>query len=227
MKLSSRFIFGIIVIFLGILLLLEQATLFPSISSMIWTYIWKFWPLILIFFGAKLLIDRANFPGFILLILGVVFLSTNLFGWDFLSVLWPVVLIAIGISILLRDDTGYMKKGSTSSKSTSKDYHSESVVFWGSERKIKSKEFKGGEYNVAFGGLELDLREAKIAKGGAKIHVNCAFGGVEIFVPKDCRVKTRGSAFLGAWEPNVEESDVDEPVLEITGGVAFGGVEIK
>ncbi len=224
MKMNNKFVFGVIVIFFGILLLLEQASIFPSFSRMIWSGIWKFWPLILIFLGAKFLTERNNVPGIILLLLGVAFLSSNLFSWNFFAVLWPIILIAIGMSILL--GTGESKKKLEESPS-SKEYMSDTVVFWGLDRKIKSQDFKGGEFNVAFGGLQLDLREAKIAKGGAKIHVNCAFGGVEIFVPKNCRVKTRGSAVFGGWDPKVGESKVDTPVLEITGGVIFGGVEIK
>ncbi len=224
MKMNSKFLFGVIVIFLGVLLLLEQTSIFPAFSRIIWSVIWKFWPLILIFLGAKFLTQRNNVPGIILLLLGVAFLSSNLFSWNFFAVLWPIILIAIGMSILL--GTGETKKKPEAGTS-SKEFLSDTVVFWGLDRKVKSQDFKGGEFNVAFGGLQLDLRDAKISKGGAKIHINCAFGGVEIFVPKDCRVKTKGSVVLGAWEPKVEERKVDTPVLEITGGVMFGGVEIK
>ena len=224
MKLNTRFLFGVIVIFFGLLLLLEEANIFPSFSRMFWSSIWKFWPLILIFLGSKFLAEKNNVPGIILLLLGVAFLSSNLFSWNFFAILWPVVIIAIGMSMLLGIE-GPKPKGNASL--SSKDFITDTVVFWGLERKVKSQDFKGGEFNVAFGGLELDLREAKIAKSGAKVHINCAFGGVEVFVPKNCRVKTRGSGVFGAWEPKVEESKVNEPVLEITGGVIFGGVEIK
>ncbi|MDY0091004.1 MAG: LiaF-related protein, partial [Flavobacteriaceae bacterium] len=173
---------------------------------------------------SKLLIDGNSNGGLILLVVGAVLLSTNLFHWNFFAILWPVLIITIGISILIKND-----KGSTNmqKQSSTKDTLNETVVFWGVDKKVKSKEFKGGEINVAFGGCTIDLREAKIAKGGAKLHVNCAFGGVEIFVPKDCRVVTNGTGIFGGWDPKIEESDITEPVLEITGGVAFGGVEIK
>ena len=224
MKLNTRFLFGVIVIFFGLLLLLEEANIFPSFSRMFWSSIWKFWPLILILLGSKFLAEKNNVPGIILLLLGVAFLSSNLFSWNFFAILWPVVIIAICMSMLLGIE-GPKPKGNASL--SSKDFITDTVVFWGLERKVKSQDFKGGEFNVAFGGLELDLREAKISKGGAKVHINCAFGGVEVFVPKNCRIKTRGSGVFGAWEPKVEERKINDPVLEITGGVMFGGVEIK
>lgn len=225
MKINTKFLLGVTVIVLGILLLLEQTAVIPSISRLIWEGIWKFWPLILIFLGTKLLTERNDIPGIFLLLLGTSILSSNLFNWNFFAIIWPVGLIAIGISILLGRD---IKENVNVSQNESKEgYVSDTVVFWGVDRKITSKNFKGGEFNVAFGGLGLDLRDAKISKDGAKVHVNCAFGGVEIFVPKDCRVKTKGTGFFGAWEPKVEDRGIDTPVLEITGGVVFGGVEIK
>ncbi len=225
MKNSSRFILGVLLIFLGVIFLVEQTGFFGRFGISLWKLIWTFWPLILIFFGAKLLTEGNNNGGMIMLVLGVVFLSTNLFSWNFFAVLWPVLIIVVGLSILFKRDR--VSLNTVESTSTDKDRISETVVFWGVDKKVKSKNFKGGEINVAFGGSTIDLRDAKIAKEGAKLHVNCAFGGVEIFVPKDCRVKTNGTGVFGGWNPEVEESDVAEPVLEITGGVAFGGVDIK
>lgn len=222
MKINSKFVFGVVIVVVGMLLLFEQAGIFPQLSRYVWLGISKLWPVVLIFFGAKFLISRNDIPGIVLLLLGAAALSNSLFQWNFFAVLWPVIIIAVGVSILFRGEA------KPQGKSTSNDdYMSDTVAFWGIERKIKSKSFKGGEFNVAFGGLELDLREAKIAKDGAKIHINCAFGGVEVFVPKDCRIKTNGTGFLGGWEPKISERDVSDPVLEITGGVMFGGVDIK
>ena len=210
MRINGRFVFGVIIIFIGGLLLLEQTSILPSISHLLWEGLWKFWPLILIFVGARLLIQRNDTPGIILLLLGVSILSSNLFNWNFFGVIWPVGLIAIGMSILLGRDR---PKVNTSQSETSKDFISDTVVFWGLERKVKSKNFKGGEFNVAFGGLELDLRDVKVSKSGAKVHINCAFGGVEVFVPKDCRIKTSGTGIFGGWNPKVEEREDRKSVV--------------
>jgi len=224
MKNSSKFILGVILILVGILFLIEQTGFLGRYSISIWSFIWTFWPLVLIFSGAKLLVEGNNSGGFVLLILGAVFLATTLFKWDFFSVLWPVIIICIGISILFKNEGTSFNTGTKTSR---EDLLSETVVFWGVDKKITSKSFKGGEINVAFGGATIDLREAKVVKEGAKLHINCAFGGVEVLVPKDCRVITNGTGILGGWEPKIADSDVEEPVLEITGSVALGGVEIK
>jgi predicted membrane protein len=222
MKRNGRFFFGVIVIVFGIFLLLEQASILPSVSKIFWEILEVFWPLILIFFGVKLLIDRNNVPGMILLVLGVVFLSSNMFTWDFFEILWPVILITLGITLLFKQEVKGSKKGINSKKE-----FSETVVFCGLEKKIKSENLENGEFNVAFGSLKLDLKDSSIQKDGAKVHLNCAFGDIEVYVPKDCRIKTEGTAFLGSWDSYIKDREVARPILEISGEVIFGSVKIK
>lgn len=221
-KIQPKFLFGVLVVIIGIVLLFEQAGILPLFSKYVWLLLNRLWPLIFVFLGVKMLLDKNRIPGIILLLLGVSFLSNTLFDWNFFAVFWPVIIIGIGISILFDNGKKVEKKGVSSQERIS-----ETVLFWGVDKKITSKEFKGGDINVAFGGLELDLRETKIQKSGAIIHINCAFGGVEIYVPKDCRVKTNGNAVLGDWESRLRDRDISGPILEINGGVLFGGVGIK
>ena len=224
MKKEARFLLGVFVILAGILLLLEQASIITSFSRIVWDILSTFWPLVLIFLGTKLLLDKSYTPGIILFVLGVSFLSSNLFDWDFFAVIWPIILIALGMSMLFKKEQPEKRAEKRESK---EDHISETVVFWALEKKITSKNLTGGELNVAFGDLELDLRDSEVNKKGAKIHLNCAFGDVDIFVPKNCRVKTSGSVVLGEWEPNVKDRKVEEPVLEITGSVLLGSVNVS
>jgi predicted membrane protein len=225
MKNSSRFILGVLLIFLGILFLIGEISLF-GISIPVWGIIETFWPLILIFFGAKLLAQGSNGSGIALLVLGVTFFSSTLFNWDFWGVFWPLVIITIGASMLFRNDIS-KESVNSSKKISSNDRLNETVLFWGVEKKVNSEAFSGGEINVAFGGAEIDLRDAKVVKSGAKLHINVAFGGVELYVPKDCRVVSDGTGVLGGWNVTVEKREVKEPVLTITGNAFLGGVDIK
>ena len=222
---SLKIIFGIVLVLIGLLLLIDRLGIVFPYNIDVWSIIGTFWPLILIFIGGKLLIERNTTGGIILFILGCVLLLTNLFDFNFFAVLWPLLIIGLGLSILFKGDGSFFNR--VSSEEDSEDYISDSVVFWGKERKGTSKNFKGGDINVAFGALELDLRDVKVDKKGATLNVSVAFGGIEIFVPKDCRVVTSGTAILGGWDPSLKENDVKEPVLEITGTVILGGVDIN
>jgi predicted membrane protein len=222
---SLKIIFGTILIAIGGLLLIERLGIVFPYAIDVWSILGTFWPLILIVIGGKLLIEKNITGGLILFILGSVILMTNLFDFNFFTVLWPLIIIGLGLSILFRGENCCLNR--VSSEEDGEEYIKDTVLFWGKERKSTSKNFKGGEINVAFGGMELDLREVKIPKKGAKLNVSVAFGGMEIFVPTDCRIKTSGTAILGGWDPNLKENTAKEPVLEITGSVILGGVEVK
>lgn len=224
MRNSTKFFWGVVLVLVGLLLLVDTTGIFANWNINVWSLIGTYWPLILIFFGIRLLFTDNITGSAILLLLGGVFLATNLFNWNFFSILWPLVIIVVGLSILFRRESPSLNSGATYSEA---DMINETVVFWGVDKKVTSKNFKGGEINVAFGGVKLDLRDAKISKDGAKLHINAAFGGAEVFVPKDCRVITNGTGILGGWSPDIKPNKITEPVLEITGVAAFGGVDIK
>ncbi|MDD3475041.1 MAG: hypothetical protein PHP08_04070 [Candidatus Dojkabacteria bacterium] len=224
MKDTIKIIIGVALVTIGSLLIIERIGIFLPFTVDVWKIVSIFWPLILIYLGLKMFFENNTTGGVILFTLGSVIFLTNVFDWNFFSILWPLLIIGIGVSILVKKDE---TRFNIESSEYSDDYIKESVAFWGSDKKLTSKSFKGGEINVAFGGVNLDMRETKIHKDGAKLNVNVAFGGAEIFVPKNCRVKTNGTGILGGWDPHLSSSDIKEPVLEITGTAIFGGVDIK
>ena len=224
MKNTFKIVLGIILITIGSLLIIERLGIFLPFRVNVWQIIGIFWPLILIYLGLKLFFENNTTGGVILFTIGSVIFLTNIFDWNFFSILWPLLIIGMGISILVKKDD---ENFNMESSEYSEDEIKESIAFWGSDKKITSKSFKGGQIHVAFGGIKLDMRDAKIDKDGAKLNVDVAFGGAEIFVPKGCRVKTNGIEILGAWEPKLSENTIDKPVLEISGTTIFGGVEIK
>lgn len=226
---DSKIIFGLILIAFGLVFLVDQTGFLRVYGINLWDFIWKLWPLILVYLGVRFLVQRNTTPGLILLIVGTLLLLSNIVSFSFWSLLWPLLIIGIGISILFKDESKEADKGDGVAKKeiSKEDYISQTVVFFGWEKVSKSNKFRGGEVNAAFAGVKLDLREAKIDPKGAKLHINCAFGGVEVLVPTNCRVITNGTGIFGGWSPKVKSSDVDTPTLEITGLALFGGVEIK
>ena len=58
-----------------------------------------------------------------------------------------------------------------------------------------------------FGGVELDMRHAKISTEGCKIHATALFGGVEIIVPDDWNVIITGTPIFGGIENKSRRSN--------------------
>jgi len=223
MKNNFRTIAGVVLLIIGTLLLVDRlGWLFPFTFDLRYL-LHLLWPLIFIGFGIKLLLDKNLTWGILVSTFGLILLFTRVFNWDFFSVLWPLVIIGVGVSILVKKENPY--EGDT--EELSEDKIKESLTFGEASRTINSKDFQGGELNVSFGSLEIDLRNARVSEKGAQLNAAVAFGDIEIFVPSNCRVITKGSVVLGSWEPKLKENTVEKPVLEITGSAIFGEVTIR
>ncbi|MGE0392172.1 MAG: DUF5668 domain-containing protein [Vicinamibacterales bacterium] len=98
----------------------------------------------------------------------------------------------------------------------------------GIERNNTSQAFRGGEVTAALGGVELDLRDCRMAPEGARLDVLAFMGGVSLRIPKDWCVVSDVSVMLGGLD-NRTSAPVDgaAPKLHITGQAIMGGIEIK
>ena len=224
---SSRvgLVWGALIVAAGVALLLDHLG-FITIGSL-----WRFWPMILVFFGVGHLFTASNRVwGLILIAVGAVFQLNNL-GFTRIGIgdLWPVAIIAVGLVLIwgaLRPPV--IPKGSNDST----DMFNAVAIFSGCERRVKSQNFKGGRATSIFGGVELDLRDAQIDGDEATIEVNCIFGGAEIRVPDSWNVHSKSIPVLGGFSDKTHISAAQDSsggkrkTLIITGAVVFGGVEI-
>lgn len=83
---------------------------------------------------------------------------------------------------------------------------------------------------AVMGGVELDLREARLAAGVTEIECTAIMGGIEIVVPPDVRVECTGTAFMGGFEAvggTMTYYDPAYPVIRVSGLAVMGGVEVK
>jgi predicted membrane protein len=101
-------------------------------------------------------------------------------------------------------------------------------LFSGSENRFATDDFKGGSSIVAFGGVEVDLRESEIKGEEAQIDLFVAFGGADISVPKDWNVVIKGVPIFGGWDDNTSINDKTEaPTLVVHCVLLFAGFDIK
>lgn len=98
----------------------------------------------------------------------------------------------------------------------------------GIERNNTSQAFRGGEITAALGGVQLDLRECRMAPEGARLDVLAFMGGVSLRIPKDWCVVSDVSVMLGGMD-NRTSAPVDgaAPKLHISGQAIMGGIEIR
>jgi hypothetical protein len=100
------------------------------------------------------------------------------------------------------------------------------AVFDGIDLKSQAKAFAGGSMLAWFGGIALDLQEAKLAPE-ARLSMHTLFGGIDIKTPPGWRVKSELKAFAGGVDARSPiPDDPDAPSLTVTGTALFGGIAV-
>jgi len=226
---DARVIVALFVIALGVLFLLKNLGVHIPFD------IWEMWPVALILVGLSQL-SRTSDPGqsiggWIILIIGVLFLLSNLdiIPYDFFD-FWPVVLILVGLLILKNAIWGFKKTPG------SQDFINLSFVLGGGDFKFNTKDLKGGRITAIMGGGMIDLREADIQEDEVVIDMFCLMGGIEIKVPTTWEVNMQATPLLGGMDNKTSYHAANDKdarpgksprKLTIKGIALMGGIEIK
>lgn len=219
-KSIGQIVFGLAVIFIGVGFSLDALNIVNfSMAASTW------WPLFVVLAGVVSLVSnpRTFVWPLVIIAVGVVLQlrELGLLTFNPWGLIWPAIIIIFGVTILFKNN-GPAKK--QDHKETDLDLF---AGFSGHEAKSTSEDFKGGKATAIFGGIELDLRNAKI-KEKADLEVFAAFGGIDIRVPEGWRVEVSGTPILGGWENKTDTpKDKNAPVLNIQGTCLCGGVSIK
>jgi Domain of unknown function (DUF5668) len=244
------FAWGAILILAGSALLLDHMGIFP------FDHLYRFWPLLLVVFGAMNIATQSGRGfGFVLIVLGAL-LQLHMLDIIHLSFrdFWPLAIIAVGVLMIwgsleswtIRKNPVFRKPKVDWTKPGAAEEFRERLeqtyndpnwltavaVFGGCERRFVGQHFQGGKAVSIFGGVELDFRDADM-DSEAVLELNCIFGGVEIRVPPNWRVYSRSLPVFGGFEDKSGRRAAGDPTrpenmktLVITGVVVFGGVEI-
>lgn len=217
---TGQFLVGAIVVLVGVLLLLETTGAFPTRTLLVYA------PSLFVLAGVWSLVGSRfrNVVGPLVLI-GVAgaaqLIALDYATVDQLAVYWPLLVIAFGLSIVL----GRVRSGV---RHTDAGYTTSFAAFGGVEKRNTSSAFLGADLTAAFGGTELDLRDAEIPERPATINAIALFGGVEIVVPREWNVQMDVvPVFGGATDERLRrESDHEAIDLVVTGFAAFGAVSV-
>lgn len=225
MKNLSRILWGIVLIFVGVIWGLNRTGV-----ADINIFFDGWWTLFIIVPSAISFFEKGNnkVSSLIFLIIGVLLLlaAQGLFEFEILwEILLPAIVVLIGLSLIFGNKVDFNVKEKT--KCLDSEDTENIFAAFGEQNVTKSGEkFEKANLNAIFGAVKLDLREAKLEKETV-IGAWAIFGGIEILVPKDCIVKVKGTPIFGGISNERKNNEDAKKTIYIEGYAVFGGIEIK
>lgn len=103
------------------------------------------------------------------------------------------------------------------------------TIMQGTQFQSRAGNLWSGKATTVIGGVDLDLRDATLAAGGADLTIVTVFGGAAIRVPDTWVVELHGRALIGGHSIRVlagTELPADAPLLRVHASTYGGGLDI-
>ena len=181
----------------------------------------------------SLITEKEKISSLCFIGVGVVLLlaAQNVFSYE---VAWKVILavflVMIGITIIVKslihskNDEEVAKKVKDLGDGKTMDL--QMAIFSGSDRVYKDEVFAGSNIVAIFGGVNLDLRNAKFEKDTV-IKAFALFGGIDIAVPDDVKVKIKSGFIFGGFSDDRKiATEKGKHTIYIDAAGGFGGVSV-
>lgn len=222
MKKSSSIIWGLVLVVIGTLLILDITNL---VNINVFFDGW--WTLFIIVPCAISLITENEKTGNLIgLIIGILLLASCRDWIEFelvFKLIIPIILLVIGLNLIFKNMFNKVAKIDKKSFEGLQNY---TATFSEVKENIEGN-FDGADINAIFGGVRLDLSEAKF-KNENYISVCSVFGGVTLIVPNDVVVKTGVTQIFAGTDDHRKNANKDgKKVLYVKGSSIFGGIDIR
>lgn len=175
--------------------------------------------------------DNEKTGNLVGLLIGVALLlgCQNVLDFDLIwKLAFPTILVIIGLSIIFKDTLGGKVSGEIKKLNEKRSgENSYCATFSGQNVNFDGEKFTGADLTAVFGGVKCDLRNA-IIDSDVVINASSTFGGIEIYVPANVKIKTKSTSIFGGVENKANtKEDENSHTIYINGTAVFGGVEVK
>jgi Domain of unknown function (DUF5668) len=225
---TPHLVLGVAALLAGILLLAGNLG-FTAATSLL-----RYWPAALVVIGIAKLVRAGSVGGAVAgsawLGVGAWLLANNMgvmrvTVWDAARTYWPLLLVVLGLSIVRQT---LRRGGETGPRLDLRNELHVLAILGGNKGSSGSHAFRGGELTAILGGVNLDLREARMRDGRAVLDVFTMWGGLELRVPEGWIIENQMVVALGGYEDRTRPvGSPDAPRLVLRGTTVMGGVEIR
>jgi len=216
-------VFGIVLLVLAALVLLQGNFGIPSLEG-------EIWPLIGIGFFAYQSVEallRRHFTSATVTALVALMIANHFY--DILpipnqSLFWASVLIVLGVSMLTHTNrTWNGKKWWYDGEKTI--LTDKEVAFGAGTFYKQDQELVEDEFEVGFGNAKIYYDNAEMLGDSATLKIEVGFGNAVIYVPQHWRVDLKVETFCGAAKADAPVAPTSKTLI-IRGEVAFGKLEV-
>ena len=142
---------------------------------------------------------------------------------------FPAILVIIGLSLIFKDTIN--SEVNTEIKKLNENKAKDGgycATFSGQNLNFDGEKFSGTDLTAVFGGIKCDLRNA-IIEDDVVINVSSIFGGTEIYIPEDVKVKVKSTSIFGGVDEKKKNKieSAEAHTIYINATCLFGGAEIK
>ena len=101
------------------------------------------------------------------------------------------------------------------------------LSFGSSSKYIHADALKSGQFSCSFGTLSVYFDQAQLDPDGAEIYLDCSFGEIKVYCPREWKIVDKLKASLGSVRNDLRSrSTPDGPSVVLNGGTSFGSIEI-
>lgn len=205
MKKIENTVIGLIFIIIGVIIGLNAFHI--TNIDLFFDGWWTLFIIVPCFFG--LFKDQDKTGNIIGLIVGIYLLlyCQGLIDFQFAwKLVVPVIFVLIGLKMIFKDTFNKKKPH---------------------QNIYDNQLYTGGNYDVTFNGLILDLTKAYLNEE-TNITISTLFGGVDLYLPDDVNIQIQSSNFLGGVDLHKRENKIENTkVIYLNARCIFGGINIK
>lgn len=205
MKKIENTVIGLILIIIGVIIGLNAFHI--TNIDLFFDGWWTLFIIVPCFFG--LFKDQDKTGNIIGLIVGIYLLlyCQGLINFQFAwKLVVPVIFVLIGLKMIFKDTFNKKKPR---------------------QNIYDNQLHTGGNYDVTFNGLILDLSKAYLNEK-TNITISTLFGGVDLYLPDDVNIQIQSSNFLGGVDLHKRENKIENTkVIYLNARCIFGGINIK
>ena len=231
----GRLFFPLWVLLLGVLLLVDNIM---SLDVGFWGLAWPSWLLMMGLFSSK----RFSLTCLGFTLVGGYFLAEhlNIIPFELTGqIIWPAMVILFGLSLLIdtlrkpkKPKFVIHKQGSNSEK-TKWECHNHTggfecdLSFGERTYRVDVPELNGGEANVSFGELTVDLLSIGNVSDDCHIEANCSFGELILLIPRRFAVQADNSTAFASINFSGHPDSTPEGVIHLDANASFGEICVR